>query len=327
MTDMLDQAVIDAESLKVASFELAKKMINENYQIKIKEAVNKILEAGDDALDLGDLGGNPDLSSLPPTPDDSPVNGSSDGEASLSAPVSQDQPSLESPLAGVPQSHEGDSDDVISLDLKMLEEMIMKEMSDMSSGSVEGSVERDELCEEISEELSTPETIDEETKNLFESNDEEDPEKKELEENLEKLGEENEELKESLSNKEKEINKLKENLTKHKEAVEKLKKLAESRAVKIGQLFYSNKVLMDESLSEKQKRSLVESISKAESIDKAKTICELGITSTGTTKVAPKSLQENLNVRSTTVFPSSKKETEIDPAFERVRFLAGIKAN
>lgn len=323
MADMLDQAIIDAESLKVASLELAKKMINENYQIRIKEAVNKILEASDDALDLNmDDGATADpFSSMPPTPEDTPVSGGGDEESSLSAPTSQDLETEINPLSGVGQSHEGELDDVVSLDLKMLEEMIMKEMTSMGAGAVEGSVGREELMEEIEEESTEQpaEQIEEEYPDPSWVDD-----KKELEESVENLEQENCELKESLASRVKEISRLKESLTKHKEVVENLKKLAESRAIKIGQLFYSNKVLMDESLSEKQKRSLVESISKAESIDKAKTICELGITSTGTTKVAPKSLQENLNVRSTTVFPSSRKESEIDPAFERMRKLAGL---
>lgn len=329
MADMLDQAIIDAESLKVASLELAKKMINENYQIRIKEAVDKILEAGDDALDLNmDDGATADpFSSMPPTPDDTPINGGGNDESSLAAPVSQELSTEIDPLSGVPQSHEGELNEVVSLDLKMLEEMIVKEMTSMGAGAVEGTVNRDELMEDLegsedstNEETDNVETLEESYPDPSWADD-----KKELEENVEKLEQENCELKESLSSKEKELSKLKESLTKHKEVVENLKKLAESRAVKIGQLFYSNKVLMDESLSEKQKRSLVESISKAESVDKAKTICELGITSTGTSKkVVPQSLQENLNVRSTTVFPSVKKETEIDPVFERMRKLAGI---
>ena len=90
-------------------------------------------------------------------------------------------------------------------------------------------------------------------------------------------------------------------------------------------LLYTNQVLTSDSLNERQKNKIVEAISKAGSVDEAKTIFETLQSAVGakSTKGAPKSLREVVEKPSTTF--SRRREAKVqNPAFDRMRALAGI---
>jgi hypothetical protein len=109
------------------------------------------------------------------------------------------------------------------------------------------------------------------------------------------------------------------------------KKLTESLNMMVisnTKLLYTSKVLGDDSLNERQKRGLVENISKADSVEKVKVIYETIQSGVGATteRRSPKSLSEAVN-RTKSHFINNKKEN-LDENLEyrqRMQLLAGIK--
>jgi hypothetical protein len=93
-------------------------------------------------------------------------------------------------------------------------------------------------------------------------------------------------------------------------------------------LTYKNKVLQDVSLNERQRKQIDESISGAKSVEEAKTIYETVSSVVGQVRKArPKSLREAVNRNASTPFARSKEDNKSNPAFERMKVLAGIKKN
>lgn len=93
-------------------------------------------------------------------------------------------------------------------------------------------------------------------------------------------------------------------------------------------LLYTNHALGDASLNERQKNKIVESISKADSVEEAKTIFEtLQSTVSGTSgRRAPNSLSEAVSRgRASTLFAGRRKENKSSsPELDRWKILAGI---
>jgi len=93
-------------------------------------------------------------------------------------------------------------------------------------------------------------------------------------------------------------------------------------------LLYTNQILESVSLNERQKKKIVEAVSKAGSVDEAKVIYETLITSVGSSrqKRKPKSLREAVEKRSTPlVARRNKPEKASNHVAERMQKLAGIK--
>lgn len=93
-------------------------------------------------------------------------------------------------------------------------------------------------------------------------------------------------------------------------------------------LLYTNQILESVSLNERQKRKIVEAVSKAGSIEEAKVIYETLQSSVGSSSQKernPKSLKEAVERRSTPLIARhSKPENKSNPAMERMKKLAGI---
>jgi hypothetical protein len=92
-------------------------------------------------------------------------------------------------------------------------------------------------------------------------------------------------------------------------------------------LLYTNRVLRNTSLNERQKTKIADAISKAGSVTEAKTIYHTLESAVETTKKSgPQSLSEAIGRRSNSVIRASRQEsTPSDPATERMKKLAGIK--
>ena len=108
-----------------------------------------------------------------------------------------------------------------------------------------------------------------------------------------------------------------------------MKDKLEEALVKNAHLIYTNKVLSDASLNERQKLKIVEAIARAKTIQEAKSLYEtLREATAGTTKKAPQSLSESVNRRSNLshVMPRRKQETlnENHSFSDRMKKLAGI---
>jgi len=151
-----------------------------------------------------------------------------------------------------------------------------------------------------------------------------------------KVKEENEELRKTVADLQKEnkilgsaADKLKAQNDKYTAVFETLQEKLETTNVSNAKLLYINRALENASLNERQKQKIVESISKAETVQEAKivfdTLCETVISSPAEKKV--NSLSEAVSRRSTLLVAAreEQKQTEVNPAFERLRKLAGIK--
>lgn len=91
-------------------------------------------------------------------------------------------------------------------------------------------------------------------------------------------------------------------------------------------LLYTNKVLGNDSLNERQKKQIAESISKAKTVDEAKTIYETLQRSVDTIvekRSVPKSLTEAINKAPSAFLP--RVNNAIDPNVDRWQRIAGIK--
>jgi hypothetical protein len=144
-------------------------------------------------------------------------------------------------------------------------------------------------------------------------------EKRELEEAIVALGTQFEALKKRLDTANKDNATL-------AEGVEYLKDKINDLGVMNAKLLYTNKILRNSSLNERQKEGIVESISKATSVEEAKTICETLQKSAGsliTERKAPKSLTEALSKAPSPFLV--RNQPSADPAASRWQILAGIK--
>ena len=149
------------------------------------------------------------------------------------------------------------------------------------------------------------------------------------------LAEENEELRKNVKDLEERVNRyskrigvIKEERTKIKNVALKMRDHVDGVNVQNARLLYTNQVLTSDSLNERQKNQIVEAISKADSVDEAKTIYETLQSAVGSSqKRTPNSLSEAVERRSSTL-PRVKNEAKTsDPALSRMKLLAGIAKN
>jgi signal-transduction protein with cAMP-binding, CBS, and nucleotidyltransferase domain len=92
-------------------------------------------------------------------------------------------------------------------------------------------------------------------------------------------------------------------------------------------LLYTNKVLGNVSLNERQKKQIAESISKSKSVDEAKTIYETLQRTAQTVaekRAVPQSLTEAITRNSSPFLPRASQAI-VDPISDRWQRMAGIK--
>ena len=118
---------------------------------------------------------------------------------------------------------------------------------------------------------------------------------------------------------------LKKNLVNYQQVVDSLKENVQDVNLSNARLLYTNRTLGNTSLNERQKKRIVEAISKAGSVEEAKTIHEtLQSTVSSTPKRGPKSLSEAITRPTSIIRASRKEEPKADPFTARMRKLAGI---
>jgi len=118
---------------------------------------------------------------------------------------------------------------------------------------------------------------------------------------------------------------LEEKLNKYKEVFPQLKQQLEESNLQGARLHYQNRILNSASLNERQKDRLVETISKANTVEEAKIIYETLQSAVGATalKRQPQSLNEVVT-KSSSAFMPRKEEKRVDPLMVRMKALAGI---
>ncbi len=150
--------------------------------------------------------------------------------------------------------------------------------------------------------------------------------------------EENEELRKNVAALQKEnrtlssaANKLQNQNKEYKTAFKTLQEKLETMNVSNAKLLYINQALENASLNERQKRKLVEAISKAETVQEAKIVFETMNDTVATTSDVKRetTLSEMVSRKSSLLVAARKEQPKKDanPLFNRMQTLAGIKTN
>ncbi len=152
----------------------------------------------------------------------------------------------------------------------------------------------------------------------------------ELEQENKKVKQQNESLKKQLSETAKVLLEANKQYSSMKDSFQRMKgKLSEVQLMN-AKLLYSNKVLADASLNERQKNRIVESLSNAETLEKVQIVYEtLQSAVEENTSRAPKSLSEAVSRRSSPILLKAQRRDDrdanpINETLQRMKILAGI---
>ena len=324
MTTMLEQAIIDAQSLREAALKNAETEVVQKYSQEVKDAMSRLLEQEDDPMGL-----------------ESP-------EEDVDAEV--DSTAMEQ----VPMAHLPMEEDIVEVDLDDI----------IAAAQEEGDEETFELDkEEIADEVGIPLDLDDEAPpaNRDDSIDIDEQELvslfKELlvvdvdpEAQAEEVHMEAEEEEEALQDEDVTLDRLEgmdkkdieeyaaleaqnENLKKKntqlKDVLKTLKEKLEAVSTQNARLLYTNRVYENNSLNERQKNKIVEMISKARSVDEAKVIFETlqRTVASSVRSTAPQSLSEAVTKRSSVILGGRQetKTSQQNPTTDRWAILAGIR--
>ena len=330
MTTMLEQAIIDAEELREAALKSAQQEIVEKYSEEVRSAVQQILEQPEDPMGLDmDMPGEDNEEELA----DVEMSHMAEDDAMIEIPLDQliAQAEMETP----------DADDMVDredLDVGVPgledEEAVSAEPAPANrKDDAEVELNEEELLDTLmdlvkqeSVQVDAPDFAMEEIIKDEQETDEEEAEEEMLADNS-RDGQE--EVKEALAQKDAKIEDLNETIDKLKnilaEAKEGLQKLNLSNA----RLLYTNKVLGDTSLNERQKNKIAEMISESRTVDEAKTVYETlqKTMETGRKVPSSQSLSEAVTRRSSTIISSRREEVSSpkeNPALNRWAVLAGL---
>ena len=333
MSRILEQAIVDAEALKEVALKNAEATILQKYSDKIKEAVESLLEQ-DPTSEVQE-------EAISMVVQDQVPLAAMDGEKACPCPDQEDDVEVTIDFDQL-RKDAGDEDaDSLETDEEAAEEIF--------GLSEENEVEETkETLEEVSiDELDLEELVEKLTVDITPQNDgwAGSPSREEYEFAEKELLalEQDTEVKEELAAMRKAVKKLQEekqtlklkntNLTDKLKEVNgifnSLKENIAETSLMNARLLYTNKVLGDASLNERQRSKLVESISKADSVEEAKVIYETLLSTVGSApKKQPKSLSEAVNKTTSTMLLNRKKgEKKYDPSTERWKILAGLNKN
>ena len=355
---MLEQAIVDAKDLREVAKANAEAEVLEKYSSQIKEAVDRLLEQDDEEekMEAGDLGAEAkaevlDLDAdeetneveddLPMSYEAQPADEKEEAEQMIddvSDSIEQAQNVLDQLAVKVAKMGEEDGDEeMVTIDLDKLEDSEV-EIED-APGEPDAIAEEIDISEDELLGLMEKLTVDTSAQKsgwagrpdsqvFFEQELElARMRSTELEEDNAAFKAAVEELTESKNSLEKELTE-KNNVIKNTAVlVESLQnKLSESHLVNT-KLFYTNKALLDDSLNERQKSKIVETINRADTTDKVKavfeTLCE-SVSSEPAKNAGPENLTEALKVRTLVARPSKKQTISESSDVLRMKRLAGI---
>lgn len=331
MSNMLEQAIIDAKTLREAAVKNAESAIIEKYSAEVKTAVEKLLEQEDD-LGLGSA--DPmDALGAEETPDDS------------------------SAMEQVPMAHVADEEEVVVVDL---DDIMAAAAEEEAEGEEEFSLDREEIADEVGISLDDNEEDpanrsdeidldDSELVSLFQELLRVDVPEIEVERSAENVEEEHKEettekemfhsdgmnqddIDEHYRNMAKFENLQREN-KKLKKTVFKLKEKLEQTNLHNARLLYTNRVLSTASLNEQQKKRIVDVVKSAGSVEEAKVVYETlqkTMAAGSSNDSRSKSLSETISRPSSVILASRSRDAEPsgpNPTINRWATLAGLKNN
>ena len=336
---MLEQAIADAKALKEVALKNAETTILEKYSQEIKNAVDQMLQEEEDIF--GDLGGEEGLDL---GAEEEPEMGA---EAEAEEQVVADIPTAFGPEAGGEEIVELDLDDIIAIEKEEPSEPVDREELADSVGVPELEDEdempanRDDEIEINEEELVSVFkemlTVDVPTKEVDEAKHKEELEEEENEpEHPLAFNDGQDEADRKIEELKTVVQSLAEKLEQQKETNNNLKKVLVQAKDKLeevnlsnARLYYTNCVLGDSSLNERQKKAFAETISDIQTVNEAKVVYEtlLKTVAAKTNKSGPESLSEAVAKTSSTVIGSHKREQafEKDPTKSRWAKLAGLR--
>jgi len=341
MSSMLDQAIVDAQALREAALKNAEQAVIDKYAPEIKAAVESLLEAETPTEVINEVEDVAVPYAATPTapphdekinidieyefsPDDFDVHfGSFEKETKQAEQAAPEPPvgaaGLESPEAGgeIP-AETGGLEDLLS-EAEEEEDSLVNELLALLE---EEDVLDEALTVDVGAEKHGSFVTDAGTRHY-------DVEK-------ELAAKQSTQYKQKAEELEKEIEDLNNSILSYQTTQDKLhgvitdmKDKLEEALVMNARLLYSNRILSDASLNERQKSKIVEAVAKAKTIEEAKTISEtLKETIAGSVNKGPKSLSESVNRRSNLshVLPR-RKQQELNETLDfagRMRKLAGI---
>ena len=124
-----------------------------------------------------------------------------------------------------------------------------------------------------------------------------------------------------------ENNQVKEQNSQYRQTLQELKETLQDVNLSNARLLYTNRILKNASLNERQKSKIVEAISKAGSVTEARTIYNtLESAVESTPKGGPKSLSEAITNRSSVIRATRQESQPTDSFSMRMKKLAGIKS-
>ena len=376
MSNLLDEAIIDAKALREAALKNAETIVIEKYSTEVKKTLEDLLEQDDTLAALGIEGGE-DATAAPAA---DPAADVVAAEPAAAEPVSEGEPQEEVELAedDIPLAATDDFADLDGKNLNSLPSSGQETELNIDLGALEEnlkalseSTDEDDLSEISLEELLSNDEIteadEEEKEQIDEADDEDEDVNEELDADslvdaiMEKLtvdmgadlagwaGRSSDDIKyqiekemahrrstdvqeelEALKKAQEELvfenKQLTEQNNKYEQAFQELRENLQDVNLSNARLLYTNRVLRNSSLNERQKEKIVEAISKAGSVTDAKTIFEtLQSTVEATPQKSPKSLSEAIGRRNTVLRATRKEAPASDPLQDRMKRLAGIK--
>jgi hypothetical protein len=341
---MLEQAIVDAAALREAALKNAEQSVIEKYAPEIKAAVNSLLES-DNVITEQEMG----MEAAPAAAIEAPFavadqNPNQEVEMGIEFEFDSD---MFLDLGDLRQDAAQEEDQqAVEAEQETTEDVMADLGLDTAAGEETEPVEDDDtaaiqeildmLSEDTEEEVLEEELIvdmGQVKDGTFQTNAGQLAYEQEMElaktESTE-YKEENEALEKKLKDMQESIESYK---TKNKElysAIKQMNNKLEESMLSNAKLIYSNRILGDASLNERQKDKIVEAIANAKTKDEAKALCETLKATVGSTKNnGPKSLSESVNRKSnlSNILQRSKRnitETQEHSFSDRMKKLAGL---
>ena len=365
MSSLLKDAIVDAKALREAALKTAETTVIDKYAQEVRETLSQLLEQDD--LGLGELGTEPEQElpaeesfaegeEPEEVAEDIPLAATdglaeNEGEHLSNLQAEGDEVEVEINLSALQEAIQNMQDEQeYDFDEASLEETLTEDDDEVLESTAadeqqaEDDVEEDpnyleeaesdtlELSEELINSIVEELTVDMGADLSGWAGRSAGDKKHEMEKEIAhrrstEMEEELENLKQAQEELVFENNQLKESLKQHKQAVTELKEATQHVNLSNARLLYTNRVLRNTSLNERQKTKIADAISRAGSVAEAKMIHQtLETTVEGSSKRGPQSLSEAIGRSRATVIRASRKESaSSDPIADRMKRLAGIK--
>ena len=355
MSNLLEQALVDAKALKEAAVKSAENELLEKYADEMRSAVSRLLEQEEEQLDEEMAAGSmsPDMAApaftdgerLCPCPEaDEPQEidfaqlraaiEAEEEEAGMDMGMSDEEPALEP--AGEEEELELQEETEETLELQEDEEISLGEELEIVEEDEEINLEALEIDHEPERKdiVSIP-LEEEEVEEIALQLDEEEVEQvqtptlTEEEEMIQNLAARNAELEEEVAQLQSQTQGFDVRQQRYRSAIDKITQRLAEVNLSNAKLLYTNRILNNASLNERQRNEIVESITGAGSVEEAKTIFETlqntMLSREASVKPSPNTLSEAVK-RSVSPFASRGviPQKQTDTFSKRMQQLAGI---